>query len=238
MRTILIPLLLCFSLSAISQDMSSVTLRDEFRNITGFGKRQSGFEGIQTHSNQPVTGTQFFTDDWSKGSVTSIINKTIGQNFVFLYDKVRQELFFKPSDTNMVLLADKDQIKSFTINSDRPHNFFPGTNYDPSLRGDFIEQLVDGKYQLLKLTSTSYEKANANDMLKIKQGDFSDSFVDHLSYYIYYNKELRKIPSLNESRVRKVLKEESKKVDAFFKANQNSEFNEQMLMNLVSSLNS
>jgi hypothetical protein len=116
--------------------------------------------------------------------------------------------------------------------------FFPGSNYDASLRNYFIEQLVNGQYQLLKLTSTSFEKANMNDMLKVKQGDFSDSFVDHISYYIYHNNELKKIPSLNQRNVRKVLKDESKKIDVFFKTHENGALNEEMMIMLVNSLNS
>ncbi len=238
-KIILITTLVFFFIAGFSQDINSVGMKDEFKTIAGFGKRQTGFEGIQTYTNHAVTGTQFFTETWANGSVTSIINQTISEGFVFLYDKVRQELFFKPKDSDIVLLAIKGQIRSFVINSDKPHTFFPAENYDPALKNNFIELIVPGgNYQLLKITRTTFEKANTNDMEKIKQGDFSDKFVDHVTYYIYHNKQLKKIPSLTEHGLRKALKDESKKLDSFFESHQNSELNEDLLTMLFNSLNS
>jgi len=238
-KIIFISTLLLFFIAGFSQDISSVGIKDEFKTIAGFGRRQTGFEGIQTYTNHSVTGTQFFTETWANGSVTSIIKQTISEGFVFLYDKVRQELFFKPKDSDIVLLAIKGQVKSFIINSDKPHTFFPASNYDPALKDNFIELIIpSGNYQLLKITRTTFEKANMNDMEKVKQGDFSDKFVDHVTYYIYHNNELKKLSALKEGSLRKILKDESKKLDAFFEKHENDEMTEELLINLISSLNS
>jgi hypothetical protein len=230
---------LFFFITSFSQDVNSISLHDEFKSIEGFGKRQSGFEGIQTYSNHSVTGSQFFTDSWADGSVTSSAKYTLSKNFVFLYDKVRQELFMKSKDSNIVLLVDKSQIESFTINSDKPHVFVPASKYIPSLAGNFVETIIPtGNYQLLKLITTSFEKANMNDLEAVKQGDFSDKFIDHITYYVFHNNGFKEIKSLSEHNIRKALKDEAKKLDDFFEGHQNNEMNEEFLVMLINSLNS
>ncbi len=55
--------------------ITSPGMRAEFKQITGYGSRQSGFEGIQTYNSGNVIGSQFFYDDWAQGLVTTTNNE-------------------------------------------------------------------------------------------------------------------------------------------------------------------
>ncbi len=109
--------------------------------------------------------------------------------------------------------------------------------YDSAQKGNFFEILVKGpNYKLLKSTKTTFDKANVNDMEKVKQGNFNDEFLGHVTYYIYHDHKLVKV-ALNENNLRKALKEDKVTVDNFFNLHQNDERNEDLLINLINNLN-
>ncbi len=238
MKKIVIVFTFSFIAAYAFSQITSVGISNEFKRISSFGSRQSGFEGLQTYSNHSVKGSQFFNEDWSEGSVISVNRDVISTNYLFLYDKVRQELFIRPKDTTYIILADKNQIASFIINSDRPHTFYQAYIYDPNQKGSFFEVVAkNDKYTLLKLIKTTFVKSNPNDLEKAKQGDFQDEFVDHITYYVYHDNKTEKI-NLNEHSIRKALKDEQSKVDSFFNLHSNNMIDDQLLINLINSLNS
>jgi len=221
-----------------SSQVSTVGMSNEFHSITQYGSRQTGFEGLQTYSSHKTNGSQFFTDSWSEGSVTSQTNQVFSTGYLFLFDKVRQELFVKQKDSNIVVLIDKMQIASFTINTDKPHLFLHASVFDPAAKDDFFELFVQNdNYSLLKLNKATFEKANPNDMEKVKQGIFDDAFVDHITYYLYHNNKLQKV-TLNENSIRKALKDQQNKVNDFFSIHENDEVTEDLLISLINQLNS
>jgi hypothetical protein len=228
----------CFLYFHSFSQISSVGMGQEFKSITQYGSRQSGFEGLQTYSSHNVDGSQFFTDSWSTGSITSQNKQVFSDSYLFLYDKVRQELFVKQKDSNVVVLIDKNQIFSFTINTDKPHLFQHAQIYDLNNTVDFFEMLSqNNNYTLLKLNKASFEKANPNDMEKVRGGVFEDAFVDHITYYLYHNNKLQKI-TLNESSIRKALKDQQSAVNDFFNVHEDEEVTEELLVSLISHLKS
>jgi hypothetical protein len=236
MKNITLLLISFFFFCGTYSQISSVGMKSEFKEIASMGRIQSG-EGFQTYNSGNVKGSQFFNETWSTGSVTGTNKVVISNNYLFLYDKVRQELFIKPNDSNLIVLVDKNQILSFTINTDRAHVFYKSSLYDPSQSGNFIEVLVQNdRYSLLKIIKTDFVKANKNDIEKVKQGEFNDEFVDHLNYYIFSNNKIEKI-NLSEYGIRKVMKMEKTKVDDFFSLHQNDEVDESLLINLINTLN-
>src|SRR3954452_3626550 len=99
MKYILLFIITPISLSTIAQE-SSVGLRNEFSQISKYTYgRQSGFEGLQSFSSKQVRGSQFYFPSWSGGSLTVDSNEVTASNYLFLYDKVRQELFMQPKDS-------------------------------------------------------------------------------------------------------------------------------------------
>lgn len=238
MRKIIV-FFICSVITARAQaQVTSAGMGTEFKEISGFGSRQSGFEGLQTYKSGSVIGSQFFNDSWSSGSVTGSNRETISINYLFLYDKVKQDLYIRPKDTNLIVLADKNQLVSFVINTDKRHLFHNASIYDPNQKGNFFEILVENdNYTLLKLIQTTFKKADPTDMEKVKNGEFQDEFVDHITYYLYHNNKAEKI-KLNENALRKALRGQEAKLDDFFNTYSNSEVNEQLAINLINTINS
>jgi hypothetical protein len=222
---------------------SDANISQDFKQLSGeTGRQQSGFENLQSY-NSGIKGNQFFYPGWTAGSVTTNDNKTIdSKDYVYLFDKVRQVLFITGSKTQVktqdnVLTADPDKLKAFTLITDKPHYFIKASVYDSSLKSDFFEVLVESdNYTLLKLTTTTFQKADEHDMLAMKNGNFSDEFVDNIVYYIYHNSKLEKV-NLKEYSLRKTLKEEKTKVDNYFNMHQNDEMSEDLLIDLINYLN-
>jgi len=222
------------SLACYAQaEKNNLSVAIDFKEITNLGRMQTT-GAFQSYKSTAVNGSQFYTSTWAAGTVTTADNVTI-DNYLLLYDKVRQELFLRPKDTNFIVQADKGQLKSFTLTSGT-HLFVPAATYDAKLSGNFFEVLVQGNYSLLKLTKTRFEKADYTDMLKVKGGDMNDAFIDEVSYYIYHNNTLDKV-ALKENAVRKLLKAQSAKVDSYLSQHGNEAFNEGTLTGLVAALN-
>lgn len=224
---------------------NNATISEEFKQLSAESHTKAGttgYEGITTFKDDNITGNQFFYPGWVKGSVTSTDNKTIeSDNYLFLFDKVRQTLFIKYNTVNApnnnVLTADPDKLKAFKLITDKPHYFIKASNYDSSLNNEYLEVLVqNNNYTLLKLNSASFEKADDHDMLAMKNGNFSDAFVDHTAYYIYHNNKLEKV-NLQQYSLRKTLKDEKAKVNDYFNTHPNDEMSEDLLVGLINYLN-
>jgi hypothetical protein len=234
------PLLLALSIITTSACFAQAEKNDlsvavDFKAISRLGRMQTS-DAFQSYKSESVTGSQFYNTSWCTGTITTATNEEI-ENYLLLYDKVRQELFIRPKDTNMIIQADKSQVKSFTLNMDKPHVFVQAASYDHLLSNSFFEILVPStNYALFKLTKTSFEKADYNDMLKVKNGEVADAFVDNISYYVFHNNVLTKT-ALKERAVEKTITGQADKINAFFNQHQNEEFNEAMLMQLIITLN-
>jgi hypothetical protein len=230
-----------FYLPVMAQSDASIS--QDFKQLSSeTGRQQSGFENLQSYKSG-IKGNQFFYPGWTAGSVTTNDNKTIdSRDYVYLFDKVRQVLFITGSKTQVktqdnVLTADPDKLKAFTLVTDKPHYFIKASVYDSGLKNDFFEVLIESdNYSLLKLTTTTLQKADEHDMLAMKNGNFSDEFVDNIVYYIYHNSKLEKV-NLKEYSLRKTLKEEKTKVDNYLNMHQNDEMTEDLLIDLINYLN-
>ena len=135
----------------------------------------------------------------------------------------------------MCVLLDKSKIKYFTIGTQK---FINGKLLNPSGKDVFYQVLVEdsSKYSLYKLNITKYEKANFNDVSKVRSGTNYNEYVDNLSYYISQKGTLKKI-NLTENSIRKVLSDQSKKVDDFFNQNPNKDIDENLLTLLIITIN-
>src|ERR1700712_5746235 len=74
-----------------------------------------GIAAFKTNASDGVDGSQFFLAGWKDGEVALTDQEVFNTGFVFAYDKVRQELFIRQKDSALVLLGNKDQIRSFTL---------------------------------------------------------------------------------------------------------------------------
>ena len=227
-----------FSSAVTYSQVVADDMGDEFKEISKFGSRQSGFEGIQTYHSGTVEGNQFFSAGWSTGTVTTLSNEHFGRNYLFLYDKVRQELFLKWKDSSIVLLADKAMIAAFSLNTDRTHNFVAAGQYDPSNKGNFFEVLVkdDSGYSLFKLIKTKFVKADERDMEKQKLGDIYDTFVDDITYYIIKDGIVKAI-ALRKNSILKALPAVRDQASRYFDQHADHAIDEALLIGVIQSLN-
>ncbi|MEO8861507.1 MAG: hypothetical protein ABI358_08795 [Ginsengibacter sp.] len=233
-KIIVLPVLLFLSTVIFSQ-VESAQIAGEFKQVLSNG----GSNGIQTYSTGEVKGSQFFFPNWTTGSVTTKSNQVISKNYLFLYDKVRQQLFIKQADSSVILTGEKDQISGFTLNGDQVYNFVSASIYDPSDQTNFYEVLSsDSKgYSLLKLVKANFVKADQTDMLRMKDGDIYDKFVDDISYYISYDNGIPKKITFKEKSIAKAFPAVKEKLTAYFDQHDGQSGNENFLINVVKSFN-
>jgi len=230
----------CLLLSVFShaQGADEALMRADFAEVARYGTRQAGMEGLRTHSSG-VKGSQFFYPSWCKGSLITNSQKQLGDKYLYLFDKVRQELFIQVKDSNAIFLLNKSEIHSFILNTDKPHTFEIASDFDPGRTTDFFEILVrNEKYTLLKSTKTTFVKFDPHDMVRVKNGDLEDEFVDEYIYYVTLKGGPLQAISPKTASIRKVLSAEKAKVNDYLDANANEEMDEKFLVGLIVSLNS
>ncbi len=234
MRTIaLFTGLLLISLATFSQ-VESAQIGAEFKEVA----KSTGLNGIQSYSSGEVKGSQFFYPSWAHGTVTTIHNEVIGKDYSFLYDKVRQQLFIKWKDSSAILLAEKDQTKGFTLNTDKVHSFMSASVYDPSDKVNFFEVLAGNNqgYSLLKLTKAKFVKADQTDIIKMKDGDNYDEFIDEITYYISNKSGIPQPITFKAKSIEKAFPALKQKVEDYYNQNDNAT-SDSFLIGLVQSLN-
>jgi len=181
-------ILLFYSASAFSQaGTNSIAMSNEFGMLAAHGGVPTSFATFQTYSSNQVDGTQFFLPDWSKGEVTLNDKEVFNNGILLAYDKVRQELFIKQKDAADILLGTKENINTFSLKDAVREYSFVNSAVFSNVKPEVYYQVLAGdmnKLSLLKYTKTSFVKADKTDMMKQKEGNVYDAFVDKVTYYI------------------------------------------------------
>src|SRR5579864_1747279 len=106
---------LFLSSASLSAQVTNVAMGQEFAELAAHqGYASNGFSAYQNYTSGEINGNQFFLPGWSKGEVVTIHKEVYNEDLQFLYDKVRQEIFIRKKDSALVLLANKDEIQSFS----------------------------------------------------------------------------------------------------------------------------
>ncbi len=196
---IILGILLFSCISAFPQAGTSTTgMSNEFAMLAAHGGSPTSFATFQTYSNNQVEGTQFFISDWRKGEIAMNNKDVFNSGIQLAYDKVRQELFIKQEGTPDVLLGTKEDIHSFSLmDAGNKYNFVNSSVYS-KIKPDVLYQVLvsdPSKLTLLKYTKGTFVKADKTDMMKQKEGEIYDSFVDKVTYYVSKaNGELQQVP--------------------------------------------
>ncbi len=229
-------MLLLFSSHAFNQ-VEDAQVGAQFQEISKTAGRQ--IQGLESYSSNEVKGSQFFYSQWTTGSVTTIKNEVLNKGYVFLYDKVHQDLYMKWKSSPEILLADKPSIKGFSLEENGVTiNFLSAHYFNPNDTSNFYQVLAsNANYTLLKLTKTTFQKADMTDMEKVKDGDINDEFVDNITYYISYNNEIPKQITTKEKSIEKAFPELKQKISDFYNIDVNSRNSDQFLMSFMQSLN-
>ena len=208
---IILPALILAS-AAVSAQATNVAMGQEFAELAAHqGYASNGFSAYQNYTSGQVNGSQFFLPGWSKGEVVTVHKEVYNEDLQFIYDKVRQEIFIRKKDSSMTLLANKDEIASFSLKDEQGnhYNFVNSKLYTDEKPEVFYQILVydSTKLTLLKYIKTTYVKADYHDMMKVKEGEVNDAYVDKYIYYVVKADGMLQPVELKNKSVKKVFSE-------------------------------
>jgi len=237
---IILPALILSS-AALSAQVTNVAMGQEFAELAAHqGYASNGFSAYQNYTSGQINGNQFFLPDWSKGEVVTIHKEVYNEPLQFLYDKVRQEIFIKKKDSALILLANKDEVASFSLKDDqgKQYNFVNSKMFTDETPEVFYQVLVydSAKISLLKYIKTILMKADYHDMMKVKEGEVNDAFVDKYIYYIVKADGILQPVELKNKSVKKVFGEMNMPYENYMKIHYEP-VNEEYLVNMVKELN-
>src|ERR1700759_329435 len=142
--TIILPTLILASAAASAQ-VTNVAMGQEFAELAAHqGYASNGFSAYQNYSSGETKGSQFFLPNWSKGEIVTIHKEVYNEDLQFIYDKVRQEIFIRKNDSSLILLANKDEISSFSLKDGQ------GNRYSFINSKQFTDETPEVFYQVLE----------------------------------------------------------------------------------------
>ena len=233
MRTLLLFLTTFISYSLIAQ-VSNVEMRGDLAEASRLGRLQGG-ESLPQYSSGNIKGSRYLTETWLQGTVVPVTGNTV-VGLLVMFDKQEQDIYVKKNDANKILLLDKGQVKSFSINN---RFFISGSLLSGGETGKFYEKIAgrENKIALYKLTTTKYIKADKTDAERIKRGDFDDEFKDEVTYYIKSGNDPLQRIRLREKDLIKALPGEEKKIKAYLNMRGSGDNEEATYADLVNFLN-
>jgi hypothetical protein len=232
---------LIISSATLSAQVTNVAMGQEFAELAAHqGYASNGFSAYQEYTSGQINGSQFFLPGWSKGEVITIHKEVYNEDLQFLYDKVRQEIFIRKKDSAMILLANKDEITSFSLKDDQgnQYNFVNSKLFMDESPQVFYQVLVydSTKLSLLKYIKTTMIKADYHDMMKVKEGEVNDAFVDKNLYYVVKGDGILQPVELKTKSLKKVFGEMNVPYQDYMKIHYEP-VNEDYLINMVKQLN-
>jgi hypothetical protein len=237
---IIFPALLLSS-AILPAQVTNVAMGQEFAELAAHqGYASNGFSAYQNYTSSQVNGSQFFLPNWSRGEVITIRKEVYNEDLQFIYDKVRQEIFIRKKDSALILLANKDEIESFSLKDEQgtQYNFVNSKLFTDESPQVFYQVLVydSSKLSVLKYIKTTFVKADYHDMMKVKEGEVYDAFVDKYVYYIVKADSGLQPVELKTKSVKKVFGEMNIPYQNYMKIHYQP-VNEEYLIEMVKQLN-
>jgi hypothetical protein len=207
---------------------------DQFQRAGG-----GGISAFKTNFASDADGSQFFLPDWGTGDVVLNNNIVFSSGMLFNYDKVRQELFIKQTDSSLVLLGNKEDIKGFSLmDAGKEFNFVNSSVYSKKKPEFFYQVLLadSSRLTLLKYTKGTFVKADHTDMMKQREGKVNDAFVDKVTYYISKQNGNPEEIQLKSKSVKKTFADININIDKYISDHPGS-VDEDYLVSMVTELN-
>jgi hypothetical protein len=229
-------------LSALIFSGNAIAQGNSFQSQSPYtGHLVNNFEVVLPtyNSGGDVEGKPFFSKDWVRGSVKTIMNEEFSDKLLFLYDKVGGKLFFKNDDSATIMEADRGMTYSFTLITDKPHIFMRGDLFSKDYNGKFFEALVfnDKNYSLLKYTTTNFEQTTTSKASQaMTQTISAGRYVDKETYFLFFNNTLQPVELKKKAFPKALNNADCDKAEAYIKMN-NGNFNEAYASKLIESLN-
>jgi hypothetical protein len=174
--------------------VNGVAMGQEFKELSAQASIPSyhGNPALQSYASSEVNGSQFFIPGWVNGEVITKRKDVYNSGLQFLYDKVRQQLFVRQKDSSLIVQTNIDEIQSFSLTDEKGqlYNFVNSSLFSNERPEVFYQLLVfdSARLTLLKYTKTNFVKADPTDMMKQREGNVYDAFVDKYTYYLVWQK--------------------------------------------------
>ncbi|HEU0063635.1 MAG TPA: hypothetical protein VFQ58_01340 [Flavisolibacter sp.] len=214
--------------------VSNVEMRGDFADASRLGRLQ-GSESLPQYSSNNVKGSRYLTETWTIGTIVPVTGNTV-EGLLVMFDKQDQNVYIKKKDGDQVILLDRNQLKTFSVNN---RFLIAGALLNGGEKDLFYEKLAgnDKQIALYKVTKTKYVKADRTDPERIKKGDFDDEFKDDITYYIKIGDQpLLKI-KLSEKGLIKALPTQEKKIKAYLNMRSTDVRNDEEVSDLINFLN-
>jgi hypothetical protein len=219
---------------------TAVAMGQEFAELAAHGGLAGkGFAAFQTYSSNQVDGSQFFFPDWAPGEIVTTHKEVFNEGLQFIYDKVRQQLFFRKKDSSLILLGNKDEIQSFSLKDGDKQYYFVNSKLFTDERPEVFYQVLiydSSKLSLLKYIKTTLVKADLTDMMKQRQGEVYDAFVDKIFYYIVMDNGIPLQVQLKSKSLKKTFAELNINPEKYM-SDHPEPINEDYLINMVRQFN-
>jgi hypothetical protein len=221
---------------------TAVSMGQEFAELAAHGGLSGkGFAAFQAYRSDDIRGSQFFLPDWSHGEVVTVRMEVFSKDLEFIYDKVRQELFVRKNDSSLVLLTNKDEIRSFRLKNNEGEQFsFINSKFFTEDRPEVFYQFMvndSAKLSLLKYINTSLVKADMRDMMKVREGDIYDAWVDKNTYYIVRADGMKATVQLKTKSLKKSFADLGIDIDPYLRDHPQGIIDEDYLVAMVQQLN-
>ena len=240
---IILPFFILSTTTLFSQSgTTAVSMGQEFAELAAHGGLSGkGFAAFQSYKSDQVYGSQFFLPDWSAGEVITIRKEVFNTGLQFVYDKVRQELFVRQKDSSLILLTNKDEIKSFSLRNEHGDQFkFINSKFFTENRPEVFYQLLindSANLRLLKYIKTTLVVADTRDMMRVREGDIYDAFVDKNTYYIVRSDGRMAMVQLKTKSLKNSFTDLGIHIDQYLKDHPQGIIDEEYLIELVKYFN-
>ncbi|WP_374948434.1 hypothetical protein [Mucilaginibacter sp.] len=216
--------------------VGSKMISDESKQQSGFFTSSLGNVSIRTQQVESVKGSRYLFVSWVHGFAITKSDSIIQSNdYLCNYDKIDGSLLFS-RNTRDALLADKNQIKSFTLVDDGGKSYTYA--YNAAINSNkFVAVITSGnKYSIYKDLSTRFIKANYVTNGITSSGNNYDEYVDENTYYIAKAGGQPQRISLRKKSIKSALAADAQRVQEYMDA-QTGEIDETYLAGLGEQLN-
>jgi hypothetical protein len=188
---------------------------------------------------EETIGIPFLSRYWMTGVVELSNHQRLpaqGDLLLFNYDKMKNTVYMMNRDKKITYLPANAVLSFDLLNRSDIFSFEKVKIISAKF---FLTAVIksDNGYSLYKRLFTRLIRANFSNEGYYTEGKKYDEYVDYYEYYITYpgNRSFRKI-YLREKYIWKVLKDESKLLEAFFNLHDN-EINEESLIGIIQYIN-
>jgi len=240
MRNLYLAFLALFITSAsLAQEQTGTTVQTDITTMTTYGGTTGSTGSIVGVNGHNIEGKRLLLNHWVRGTVLTTNNASFGPNYLYNVDLLSNDLLIKPLDANTVLIVDKAQTKSFTLDAEGPQLYFEKqTSFEKKSESAYYQVIARGKkYTLFKENKVKLQKADPYDRSQYVRGTIYDEYIPEDYYYAVMPDQSVHSFKLNKKNLFKAFPAEQSKIEAYLGAHSDDKIDDAFLVGLMTSLN-